>query len=181
MPIGSYAAQPLLAQTLIERGPKMVLDLGLGFGGCGVVVREWLDLGVRPWKTYLAGVECWAEYRNPAWDLYDVVYVQTIESFLPTCSERFDCVILGDVLEHFEKAAGRAVLEDVKRLVAPRGVFIVVTPAQYFAQEAAHGNEHERHCSYWSQEDLESAGFQVARAGRPEWFCGECWYAIWRR
>ena len=109
MPIGSYAAVPLLAQTLIKCQPRSVLDLGMGFGGGGVIVREWLDLGVRPWKTNLIGVEAWADYRNPTWDLYDVVYVQTIEEFLPACRDQFDCVFLGDVLEHFEKDAGKRI------------------------------------------------------------------------
>jgi len=78
MPIGSYAATVPLVQTLIRARPRSVLDLGMGFGCGGVVVRQWLDLGVRPWKTYLVGVEVWSDYRNPVWDLYSAVYVQTI-------------------------------------------------------------------------------------------------------
>jgi predicted TPR repeat methyltransferase len=181
MPIGSYAAVPLLAQRLLRLRPQSVLDLGMGFGGCGAAVREWLDAGVRPWKTYLAGVEAWADYRNPVWDLYDVVYVQTIEDFLRLSSEAFDCVLLGDVLEHFEKEAGRQVLLDIQPRVAPDGCLLVTTPAHFFSQEAVYGNAWERHRSYWSAEELAALGFAVERAGQPELFCGECWFAEWRR
>lgn len=180
MPIGSYAAIPSLAQTLIAARPRSVLDLGLGFGGGGVAVREWLDLGVRPFKTYLVGVECWADYRNPVWDLYNIVHVQTIESFLQHCSERFDCVLFSDVLEHFPKQAGRGVIEAAKKVVASPGLLVVVTPAVYFAQEAVYGNERERHQSYWSSDDLEHCGLRVERVGRRDYFCGECWFATWR-
>src|SRR4029434_7034396 len=110
MPIGSYAAVPPLVQSLLQGQPRSVLDLGMGFGGGGVLVRQWLDQGVRPWKTFLAGVEAWPDYRNPVWDLYNVIYAQTIERFLASSDETFDCVLFCDVLEHFEKAAGQKML-----------------------------------------------------------------------
>ena len=94
MPIGSYAATAPLVQSLIRHKPKSVLDLGIGFGCGGVLVRQWLDLGVRPWKTHLVGVEAWSDYRNPVWDLYNVVYVQTIEQFLAAKPGVFECVLL---------------------------------------------------------------------------------------
>lgn len=181
MPIGSYAAVPSLAQAVLQLQPRSVLDLGVGFGGGGAAVREWLDLGVRPWKTYLVGVESWGDYRNPVWDLYDVVYVRTIEEFFRENHERFDCVLFTDVLEHFEKGAGRRVLADMQTRVAPGGCLLVTTPASFFPQDAVYGNERERHCSYWSESDLTQLGFQVERLGRPDFYCGECWFAQWRR
>jgi len=174
MPIGSYAAIPLLAQALLQYRPRSVLDLGMGFGGGGVVVRQWLDLGVRPWRTYLVGVEAWADYRNPVWDLYNVVYVQTIEQFASASAESFDCVLLGDVVEHFEKDAGRKVLASVKPLVAAGGSLLLATPATFRPQEAVYGNERERHRSLWSPDDLIELGFQVERTGRSDYYCGEC-------
>ncbi|MFO0871317.1 MAG: methyltransferase domain-containing protein [Pirellulales bacterium] len=181
MPIGSFAAVPLLVETLLRLQPRSVLDLGIGFGGNGVAVREWLDLGVRPWKTQLTGVECWGEYRNPTWDLYNIVYVQTIEQYLHDSQEQFSCVLLGDVLEHFPADAGSSLLNSAQQHVAPGGLMIVTTPATFFPQEAVYGNEHERHLSYWSDTDLRHCGFQVARVGQPEWCCGESWFATWTR
>lgn len=180
MPIGSYAAIPSLAQNLLRHRPRSVLDLGMGFGGGGVVVREWLDFGVRPWKTYLVGVEAWSDYRNAVWDLYDVVFAQTIEEFLGSCAETFDCVLLGDVLEHFEKEAGRHIVAAIKPRVAAGGRLLVTTPARFIPQEAVYGNERERHRSLWSDSDLAQLGFLVERAGKPDYYCGECLFAEWR-
>ncbi len=180
MPIGSYASVPALTQALLQCRPQSVLDLGMGFGGNGVVVREWLDLGVQPWKTYLVGVEVWADYRNPVWDLYNIVYVQTIEAFLASNNELFDAVLFGDVLEHFEKQAGRAVLEAIKPRVRQGGHLFVATPAAFFPQEAVYGNQWEQHRSAWTAAELEALGFRVELTGRPELHCGECLFGQWQ-
>ena len=181
MPIGSYAAVPALAETLLRLHPRSVLDLGMGFGGAGVVVRQWLDLGVRPWKTYLVGVEVWADYRNPVWDLYNVVHVQTMEKFLGCCGETFDCVLLGDVLEHFEKNLGREIIFAAKRRIEAGGCLLITTPAKFVPQDAVYGNERERHRSLWSQDDLVKMDFRVQRVGKPDYCCGEGLFAEWRR
>jgi methyltransferase family protein len=181
MPIGSYAAIPLLAQALLRCHPRSVLDLGMGFGGGGVVVRQWLDLGVRPWRTYLVGVEVWPDYRNPVWDLYNVVYIQSIEQFVSSYADSFDSVLLGDVLEHFDKDKGRKIVEAIKPRVAAGGCLLVTTPAKFIPQEAVYGNERERHRSLWSQDELVELGFQVERTGKQDYYCGECQFAQWRR
>ncbi len=181
MPIGSYAAVPALTEALLRSQPRSVLDLGMGFGGGGVIVREWLDLGIRTWKTYLVGVEAWADYRNPVWDLYNVVYVQTIEEFLASNDEPFDAILFNDVLEHFEKEAGRAVLESLKSHVRQGGNLFVATPAAFFPQAAVYGNRWEQHRSLWTEPELTALGFRVERTGQPELCCGESLFARWRR
>src|SRR5262245_16784561 len=121
MPIGSYASVPFLVQQLIAAAPRRVLDLGMGFGGNGVLVRQWLELGVKPWKTFLAGVEIWADYRNPTWDLYDLVIVDTIENYLQRHAETFEVVLFTEVIEHFDKRWGKHVLKETLKLVANGG------------------------------------------------------------
>lgn len=181
VPIGSFAAVPSLVQTLLQLHPRSVLDLGLGFGGNGAAVREWLDLGVTPWRTHLVGVECWMDYRNPVWDLYNVIHAQTIEQFLAGNHELFECVLFTEVLEHFDKPAGKKILDDLRRHVAPAGSLIITSPAQFFPQGAAYGNERERHRSYWSFAELRDWGFTVDRVGSDRLMCGECWFARWQR
>jgi hypothetical protein len=79
-------------------------------GFYGAVVRQWLDSGVQPWRTRLIGVEGFAAYRNPCWDMYDEVLVMPIEEFLDRSTETWDAILLLDVLEHFDLAAGQQVL-----------------------------------------------------------------------
>jgi SAM-dependent methyltransferase len=179
MPIGSYAVVPYLAHALAVHKPHTVLDLGIGFGGGGAIVREWLDLGVQPWKTFLAGVEVWPDYRGPLWDLYNVVLTDSIENYLARAVDVFDCVMLNDVLEHFEKPTGRALLAAIQRRVAPGGMILVSTPFEFFEQGAVYGNEYERHRSLWSSDELAGLGFDVEIVGRPDFLCGRALFARW--
>jgi hypothetical protein len=56
------------------------------------------------------GVEEFAAYRNPCWDLYDEVIPTAIERFLESNADTWDAILLLDVLEHFEHALGEAIL-----------------------------------------------------------------------
>lgn len=181
MPIGCYALVPSLANHLCAHRPGRVLDLGIGSGGNGCAVRQWLDLGVRPWKTYLVGVEVWAAYRNPMWDLYNLVVVDTIQNYLDNQQQVFDCILLTDVIEHFHKADGLRLVDRVRKAVVPGGQLLIGTPAKFFPQGPVYGNSYEEHRSEWSREEFEDLGFQVSLVGRPDYFCGQALLAVWQR
>jgi len=165
MPIGSFTVVPHIAKQLAEQRPGRVLDLGIGSGFYGAVVRQWVDLGVRPWNTFLVGVEAWADYRGPLWDLYNVVVIDTIQSYLARFSEPFDSVIMGDVLEHLELSEGAALLRQAQAQVVPGGTLIVATPAVFVEQTAVNGNDLERHRSVWTPAALEALGFRMVLTG----------------
>ena len=161
MPIGSYAAIPTIASQMILRHPKRILDLGMGFGMMGAAARQWIDLGVAPRRTYLAGVEVWANYRNPLWQLYDLVFLRSIEQHLTLDQESYDMVVLGDVIEHFPDSVAEWVLQAAWERVARDGCCLVITPAEAMEQGAAHGNPYETHRSVWTAERLSKAGFEI--------------------
>lgn len=181
MPIGSYAAVPLIADALIRRRPRSILDLGLGFGGAACIVRQWLDRGVQPWSTHLVGVEAWAEYRNPAWDLYDTIYTLSIDEFLVANAEEFDFILLCDVIEHLDKPAGLALIGELTLRLSHGGTLFIATPESYFEQYAAHGNPYEEHRSAWSREDFLKLDFSVQTAGGVQFVGKNCLVATWQR
>jgi hypothetical protein len=180
MPIGSYAAAPYLAQQLIRSRPKRVLDLGMGFGGNAAVVRQWLDLGVQPWQTFLVGVEAWANYRNPLWDLYNLVVLDNIERFGSRCRDQFDCVLLTEVIEHFSLAEGKEVIRLFQQCVARDGLLLVSTPAAFIEQGACYGNPYECHRSLWTVDDFAQLGFETQIVGQDDWYCGRSIIAVWK-
>jgi SAM-dependent methyltransferase len=154
----------------------------MGTGFYGAVVRQWADEGVAPWNTWLVGVEVFGAYRNPLWDLYNAVFNVTIEDYLARHSEPFDCVLFNDVLEHFDHAVGESLLRHLPNLVAPGGVLFVNTPALFHPQQAAHGNEFERHRSLWSAEELASLGFTILLDGtEPQYGGFPTLLASWNR
>lgn len=87
MPVGCCSLVPVITTHLGLSRPNSVLDLGIGMGFYGAVVRQWVDLGVQPWRTNLVGVEGLAAYQNPCWDLYDEVVVSPIGALLTASSE----------------------------------------------------------------------------------------------
>lgn len=166
MPIGSFTVIPHIALHLARNAPARVLDVGIGFGMYGAVVREWVDLGVQPWKTHLVGIEVHEPYRNPVWDLYDEIFIGTVQAFLAARRDPFQSIILGDVIEHMDKPDGRALLTSLQQIVAPGGDLFVATPAVFFEQNAVYGNPYECHRSLWTAEDFMPFGFRTVLTGR---------------
>jgi SAM-dependent methyltransferase len=166
MPIGSFTFVPEIAAHMEQRAPQSVLDLGMGTGFYGAVVRQWGDGGVRPWRTRLIGVEIHSAYRNPLWELYDVVVQASLESYLETQCGAYDLVLLLDVIEHFEPDVGTRVLERAMSVLVPGGTLYVGTPAIFVPQGAAHGNPHETHRALWTADDFTQRGFGLLRDGR---------------
>ena len=180
MPIGCCSLVPAITTQLGLRRPNSVLDLGIGMGFYGAVVRQWLDYGVRPWRTRLVGVEGFAAYRNPCWDLYDEVVVSSIGDYLVASTETWDAILLLDVLEHFEHDEGAQILEAARRRLAPDGRFFVGTPAIWMEQGAVYGNEFERHHSLWTGDELQAAGIDVIRDGQKDGYGNQMLLAIAR-
>jgi hypothetical protein len=178
MPIGCCSLVPAIATHFALFRPRSVLDLGIGMGFYGAVVRQWLDGGVQPWRTRLVGVEGFAAYRNPCWDLYDEVLVLPIEEYLSGTTETWDAILLLDVLEHFSIAAGRDLLADARSRLSPVGQLFVGTPAVWMEQGAAYGNDFERHRSLWTAEDMRGTGFEILEGGRPDRFGNQMLLAV---
>jgi predicted TPR repeat methyltransferase len=170
MPIGCCSLVPTFATHFALFQPRSVLDLGIGMGFYGAVVRQWLDGGVQPWRTRLVGVEGFAAYRSPCWDLYDEVIVSSIERFLETNADLWDAILVLDVLEHFEHTQGEAILSVLRRKLSPGGRLFVGTPAVWMDQGAAHGNEFERHRSLWTADELRALGFELLDNGTTDRF-----------
>ena len=157
MPIGCLSTLPHIIAHMHPRRPGRVLDLGVGMGMYGAAIRQWLDTGYAPsFKTFIHGVEGFASYRNPCWELYSEIEVRPIEQAVTAAQNGFyDAIILADVIEHFELVAGKLLISSCLDKLAPGGWFYVATPAVFMEQGAAYGNEFERHRSLWMQAHFE--------------------------
>ena len=156
MPIGSYSAYRQVMRHMLMHSPKSVLDLGIGHGINGAGVRNWLDLGIQPYKTWLVGVEGWSKYYSPLWECYHEVHQCTIQEYIrdDRVKETFDCILMTDVIEHFDKEEGNWVIARLKERLTVGGVLIISTPAVWIEQGDAYGNELERHRSLWHFTDF---------------------------
>jgi hypothetical protein len=131
----------------------------------GAVVRQWLDQGMRPWRTHLTGVEAFAAYGNPLWELYNLVVIAPLQEFLACEHEPFDFILLTDVIEHLERSQGIWALDRCQALLAPHGCLLVGTPAIFMPQDSVRGNEFERHRSLWTVQDFLERGWRIEKTG----------------
>jgi 2-polyprenyl-3-methyl-5-hydroxy-6-metoxy-1,4-benzoquinol methylase len=163
MPIGSFAILPHIMLAAQQKQPKTILDVGIGYGIYGPAFRQWLDMGVKPYKTIIDGVEGFAGYKSAAWREYDCVIVQDIAHIeLPF---KYDLIVFSDVIEHFDKLEGAHIVSKLKNLLNPGGILFIGTPAIWLAQTDVHGNELERHRSLWTIDDF--PGCEVILDGTP--------------
>jgi SAM-dependent methyltransferase len=135
-----------------------VLDIGVGFGRWGMLCREFLDVWGgkvfrKQWTTQIDGIEIFPENIDKYHSyFYNQVYLGDAYAVIDTLKTRYDLVILGDVLEHFEKE--QAMLFMGKCLKRGKYVLLIIPLGTNWQQGAVYGNEHERHLSFWSKEDL---------------------------
>ena len=172
MPIGSYSSFRDIMRQVLMHNPRSVLDLGVGHGINGAGIRNWLNVGVvdNYKDTFIMGVEGFSEYESPLWKCYDMVYLSTIQEFLAAREQGFDCVLMTDVLEHFDKDEGNAVISNIiNYMLNPGGILLISTPAVWIEQGAAYGNELETHRSLWHFTDfIGMPGVEIIKDGRED-------------
>lgn len=176
MPQGCIAAiEPIMSDFCAATHHKEslnCLDLGIGFGLWGALMRNYLDGGAVQFKkrAWILGVEGFSRYKSPCWDCYDLVHQMTIQKYLEQFGVEdavtFDGIFILDVIEHFTLDEGKRILEKIFLLLKPGGRLYVSTPSILIEQGAAYGNKLETHRSLWTTKDLEHAGFQILQDGK---------------
>jgi len=159
MPTSDYHQISVLMHVIDQLAPKSILEIGVGFGKWGVLCRELLEIGhgqqypKERWTAKIHGIEIFSDYRNPIWSyVYDEVFVEDAKKRLERDEQTYDLVMCLDVIEHFPKEEGRALLN----LMLSRGKSVLLSsPLGFTEQGAVFGNEHERHLSGWGKEDFE--------------------------
>lgn len=166
MPSGLSATIHPVLEFLRDIQPLRILEIGIGHGKYGVLIREYLEIAYErysrsEWQLELVGIEVFERYRSPLWDYaYDHVMVADVRYVDLAALKKFDCCLLLDVIEHFDHEGGHLLL---KRLLDSCDYVIVSTPLQFLPQGALFGNEAERHRSLWSRRDYRRYHFKYRK------------------
>lgn len=157
MPTSWYQAVPLILDRVIMENPKTILDIGVGFGKYGFLIREALDIPFNrytkdSWETTIDGVEAFITYQNPVHEyVYNHIFYQPIDKCLPSLG-KYDVITMIDVLEHFTKDEGRELLKQL--LLHTNKALIISTPIIPANQKEYLGNAYEEHKSRWKVTDF---------------------------
>jgi SAM-dependent methyltransferase len=154
---------PQVLQSVISYKPQSVLDVGVGCGKYGLLLREYLEGWEKSPSQILCagqrtlrvdGVEVFPEAITPVHKLlYDNIIVGDIANVCHDIGD-YDVIMMIDVIEHLEKSVAMKTLQTLLPKVK-KGI-IISTPADDMPQDPLYGNEHERHVSVWSPADFAS-------------------------
>ncbi len=161
MPTSPYAHIYTIVEFLSNVRPSSILDVGVGNGKMGFVARDLLDVmsgeldkfKKEDWKIKIEGIEIFSEYiQDHQRAIYDHIYIGNAFDVIDTL-ETYDMIILGDVLEHFEKSQAHQFLD--KCIAHSNTHIIVCIPlGEKWTQGAIYGNPYEKHLSFWSFEEF---------------------------
>lgn len=144
-----------ILDLVLKTNPQSVLDVGVGFGKYGVLVREYLEFWdgreeYRDWKRQIDGIEVFEHYLTPLHAfIYNKVHIGSAAELLPNLPTRYDLLLLIDVIEHFTQEDGLRFLE----LCFSRARNVIIsTPRDIGNQGDAFENPHETHRFQWTAE-----------------------------
>lgn len=165
MPTSPLDSDAAVMRLLAAFQPSSILDVGVGTGRFGFLVRERLEgcaenpgrLDPPYFRLLLDGVEAFPNYLTP---VHRLVYSHIFEAdirHIVTSLPKYDVIHLGDVLEHFSRPDG---LDLMTRLYekCERAV-IIKTPRFVRPQDACAGNVYEVHKSSWKVSDFRKYPF----------------------
>ena len=151
-PIGMllFPLEYILIRELL--GCERILDLGCGTHSMvGILPKE---------RFHTVGVELFDPYLDKAIkSKRHAEYIKADMLKIDFDDNSFDAVVLLDVVEHFKKEDGLALLEKSKKWA--RKKVIVNTPNGFFEQAAYDDNVLQRHLSGWEISEFKQWGFSV--------------------
>ena len=162
---------------IINLRPKSVLDIGVGYGKWGALAREYTDIWQSrfykdEWETIVEGIEIHEKYRNPMWGVYDYIYIgdalEKVKAIAASDGRHFDLSIMMDVLEHFEKEAGKRLIAEVLKISS----YFLVSWCNS-EQKDVRDNKHEDHVSTWDVGDFKNMGVLEKVVKNEKHFLGD--------
>lgn len=164
-----------------KRYPLRALDIGIGAGRWGFLFRDTMEFRSgryykHEWVYTVDGIEIHAPYRNPVWDYaYNKIDIGNIVDLITRIESReaYDFIFVMDVIEHLPKEIGVNLLD--RLLFRTKNRLLLVfpdgnQPAEALKQGPFKGNEHERHQSLWTEDDV--IGYNILDSVPP------CAYAL---
>ncbi|MFQ5715620.1 MAG: class I SAM-dependent methyltransferase [Nitrospinales bacterium] len=160
MPTSTFSQINSFVTYLQQANPNSLLDIGVGNGKLGFIARDLLDVMLgerfrkRDWKITIDGIEVFPDYiQDHQKAIYDEIHIGDAFDVIDTLGA-YDLIVVGDVLEHFEKTRA---LKFLDKCVAHcnKHVIISIPLGENWTQPAVYGNPYEEHLSFWRKEEFE--------------------------
>lgn len=143
--------------------PTTFLDIGIGNGKWGFLVREYTDVwkSRKPddYKTIIHGIEVYADYITKLQRLiYDQIFIGDVINMIDNLPIKiYDLIIMADVLEHIPKELGGEAL--LKKIYNKCKTAFIMTPKNVIITgKSMNYNPYEIHVCEWTIKELEKYG-----------------------
>jgi len=157
----SSVPQPLthICNRILKIKPKTFLDIGVGHGKWGFLVREYTDvwksrMNIEENQTLIHGIEAYPDYIGQLQNLiYDKIYFgEALEMIDKTSVKKYDLIIFAATIEHMGKDDGIKLLEKIQK--KSRNAFITTPKNVIISGKSMNYNPYETHICEWSLEEL---------------------------
>jgi len=161
MPSSSWKHISTAIEKIYDLSPTSVLDIGVGFGKWGFLLREYLDVWANrynksEWLIKIDGIEIFEPYILESHIFfYDKIFVGDVRQLIDEIGN-YDLIIVGDVLEHMPKTDSLSLID---KLICKGNTILINLPLGVWPQEELLGNPNEKHVSTWLLEDI--AKYQI--------------------
>ncbi len=160
MPTSTFSQIPAVIKYFETARPASILDIGVGNGKMGFMARDFLDvmLGERykraDWQVRIDGIEVFPDYiQDHQKAVYDDIFIGDAMQVIDGLGE-YEMIIIGDVLEHFEKTAAWRFLDKCAAHCS-KYLLLSIPLGEKWIQPEIYGNPHEEHLSFWKPEEFE--------------------------
>jgi ribosomal protein RSM22 (predicted rRNA methylase) len=163
MPSSTYLVLNEAVKHILKINPRSVLDVGIGFGKYGFLVREYIECWqdrVLPeqWAVELEGVEIFKPYTEIPHNqsIYDKIHVGNASDvcFNLFDIKSYDLIICMDVIEHMDKDNGMNLAESMIENCT-KGCIINVPTGNWLNNKVVANNPAEEHQAIWETKDLQ--------------------------
>ena len=161
MPSSIVDHVPAVIRAVQGADPKRVIDVGVGFGKWGHLVREYLDiwggrLTPEEWLVDIVGIEVFPGYINPATEyFYDVIHhgdaCEVMQRIAPA-----DVVLAIDVIEHQDTTDGLALAWQCISKARKLAILSIPLGEEWLKANASYvkRNPWEEHKSAWRESQI---------------------------
>lgn len=159
---------PAIIKLFRNCNPKSILDVGIGFGKYGLLLREYLDVKNRrywkkEWKIKLDGVEAFPTFITPVHEyLYNNIYIDNVMNLVRQDKlGYYDIYLMIAVIEHLSKEDGQELLDyayNHSKMIVIGIPYNLKNPASDLSQKSKFGNDLEVHQSLWRIPDFKRFG-----------------------
>ncbi len=177
MPTSDHRHLSTVLHFAIALRPKKVLDIGIGNGTYGYMIRQYLDIGeerIKPkeWELQIDGMDIYEGYRNPIWEyFYNSVTIGDMRQLIDKVKDNtYDLLLFNDVLEHVTLDDAHTLLD---KALKKAKVVITTTPNREYPQGAWGGNEAETHLCLLAPKDFPHLVVNLPNGDTTAYICSQ--------